>query len=488
MLFNSWAFLIFYPIVTIGYYLLPQARRWIWLLTASCIFYMAFIPAYIGILVFLILIDFGAAIVIERSAGATRRAALITSITATCTVLIVFKYFNFFATGIWDVARLFDLHYPAMVVRIILPIGLSFHTFQSLSYVIEVYRGNHRAERHIGIYALYVLFYPQLVAGPIERPQGLLDQFRVRHEFDYDAVTGGLRLMAWGFFKKVVVADRLASFVTPAFADPGHYAGIPLVLATIFFAFQIYCDFSGYSDIAIGAAATMGIRLRENFNRPYAAASVAEFWHRWHMSLSTWFRDYVYIPLGGNRVSAARWIRNILVTFLLSGLWHGAAMTFVVWGALHGTFIIVGRFTRAARDAVWRALGLEESSIRRSVGVLTTFVLVTLAWVPFRASDLNAALHIYSLVITQTPGQLRHLVTGATTEVDLFAGSLGSLAIAVALIATVQCAEIVQSRGDRLRMLARSPMILRWAAYYGLIASFLFLGVFGRTPFIYFQF
>ena len=334
MLFNSFQFLLFFPTVTLLYFLLPHRLRWQLLLFASCLFYMAFIPWYIVILIITILIDYFAGLWLDRPdlAPAQRKTVLTISIVSTCLVLFVFKYFNFFNTNFTAIASFFRWNYPIGALKIILPIGLSFHTFQSLSYVVEVYRGNQKAERHFGIYALYVMFYPQLVAGPIERPQNLLHQFYAEHCFDYRRVTDGLKLMLWGMFKKVVIADRLAIAVNQVYGNPHDYTGVPLIVATVFFAFQIYCDFSGYSDIAIGAAQVMGFRLMDNFNRPYFSKSIAEFWKRWHISLSTWFRDYLYIPLGGSRTKTWRWQFNLFITFLASGFWHGANWTYIIWG------------------------------------------------------------------------------------------------------------------------------------------------------------
>lgn len=343
MLFNSFNFLVFFPIVTIIYFLLPLRWQWIHLLLISCIFYCFFIPVYILILLATILIDYTAGIYIEKSQGKTRKYWLLVSIFSTCLVLFVFKYFDFFNSNFIAIANFFNLKYPIHLLNIILPIGLSFHTFQSLSYVIEVYRGNQKAEKHFGIYSLYVMFYPQLVAGPIERPQHMLHQFYEKHEFNYLDVTEGLKRIAWGLFKKVVIADRLASYVNPVYNNYDQHNGTSLILATVFFAFQIYCDFSGYSDIAIGTAKVMGFKLIENFKRPYFSWSISEFWRRWHISLSTWFRDYVYIPLGGNRVKKAGKYLNLMLTFILSGLWHGANWTFVIWGDLNGIYLVVGQ-------------------------------------------------------------------------------------------------------------------------------------------------
>ena len=284
---------------------------------------MAFIPVYIFILVFTIVIDYFAGILIESSQGARRKLFLVCSLIANIGVLAFFKYYNFFVTNINSASDVLGLSYAIPVLDIILPIGLSFHTFQAMAYTIEVYRGNQKAERHPGIYALYVMFYPQLVAGPIERPGHLIDQLREYHHLEYDNLAAGLKLMLWGLFKKVVIADRLAIIVNTVYGAPANHSAPALLLATYCFAFQIYCDFSGYSDVAIGAARIMGINLVINFRQPYFSQSIKEFWRRWHISLSSWFRDYLYIPLGGSRVSKLRNIFNLIIVFLVSGLWHG---------------------------------------------------------------------------------------------------------------------------------------------------------------------
>src|SRR5436190_15038625 len=324
MLFNSIEFALFFPLVCCLYFAAPLRLRVPLLLVSSCVFYMAFIPAYILILFLTIGIDYVAGIYIEKTQGRGRRAWLIGSIISTCAVLFVFKYYNFFMGSFVGFAQFFGWKPGNLAMNILLPIGLSFHTFQSLSYVVEVYRNRQKAEYNLVTYATYVMFFPQLVAGPIERPQNLLHQFREVHPFDYDRVTSGLKRMAWGFFKKLVVADRLALYVNDVYGAPQSHNGLQLMLATFFFAYQIYCDFSGYSDIAIGTARVLGFRLMENFNTPYYALTVSEFWRRWHISLSTWFKDYVYVPMGGSRVSRPRWMLNVLVKFGVGGLWHGA--------------------------------------------------------------------------------------------------------------------------------------------------------------------
>ena len=390
MLFNSFEFIcIFFPLVTGLYFALPHRWRWLLLLVASCWFYMAFVPVYILILAFTIGVDYVAGIWIERSEGRKRKLLLTASIIANVGVLAFFKYFNFLNESIAAVVRGLGFHYGVPDLGIILPIGLSFHTFQSLSYTIEVYRKHQKAEHRLGIFALYVMFYPQLVAGPIERPGNLLNQINsdvpgtgMRSRFDYDRVVAGLRQMLWGFFKKVVIADRCAVVVDQVYNSPDHYGALSIALATYLFAVQIYCDFSGYTDIALGAARVMGFNLMVNFRTPYLSKSISEFWGRWHISLSSWFRDYLYIPLGGNRVVRWRWYYNLMIVFLASGLWHGAAWTYVIWGGLHGAYLIAAI---ALKPATGRISNFLPGQLNKAIGILTTCTLVTLAWVFFRA-------------------------------------------------------------------------------------------------------
>jgi alginate O-acetyltransferase complex protein AlgI len=492
MLFNSLSFLVFFPVVTALYFLLPHRYRWLLLLVASCIFYMVFIPAYILILALLIVIDYFACIWIEQSQGRRRKTFLLLSILSVCLALFAFKYINFINSNLRALAGFLHWNYPIGVLRLILPLGLSFHTFQSLSCVIEVYKGRQKAERNFGIYALYVMFYPQLVAGPIERPQHLLHQFHEVHDFEYRRVTDGLKLMLWGFFKKVVIADRLAALVNPVYDNPVNQPGISLMLATFFFAFQIYCDFSGYSDIAIGAAQVMGFGLVENFRRPYFARSVSEFWRRWHISLSTWFRDYVYIPLGGNRVSRSRHYFNLSVTFLISGLWHGANWTFIVWGALHGLYVLAETATVRIRNTITHAAGLNRVPVLlKSAQASVTFALVTFAWIFFRAKSVQQAWYISAHLFTgfgDLPQRLLGFLSSRGHAGLPLPGSKQGYAIAIALIMFLGLVQFVQRSCSARQRISQGPIWLRWTAYYGLVLAILLLGVFENRQFIYFQF
>jgi D-alanyl-lipoteichoic acid acyltransferase DltB (MBOAT superfamily) len=442
------------------------------LLVASCYFYMAFIPAYILILLITILIDYFAAIWIEEAQEGTKKTIfLVVSILSTCLVLFVFKYYNFFCFNINALAALLHWNYSVAALKLILPIGLSFHTFQSLSYVIEVYHGHQKAERHFGIYSLYVMFYPQLVAGPIERPQNLLHQFYEEHHFDYQRVREGFRLILWGMVKKVVIADQLANCVNPVYNNPDLHNGTTLILATVFFSFQIYCDFSGYSEIAIGAAKVMGFELMQNFNRPYFAQSVAEFWKRWHISLSTWFKDYLYISLGGNRVGLPRWYFNLFLTFLVSGLWHGANWTYVIWGALNGIYLILG----VATAPIWGKYFRTRTRLGAVVGIVGTYCLTCAAWVFFRAASIQDAQLIFHKVLFQRG--------------SLFIGTLSPMAYSMFGIVLLVSAEFKQEYfPNRWRLLSSPNVWLRWSAYIFLVLCILLIGVFDGGQFIYFQF
>jgi alginate O-acetyltransferase complex protein AlgI len=475
MLFNSFHFLIFFIVVSALYFLIPHPKRWILLLVASCYFYMAFVPIYILILGFTIVVDYFAGILIENAAGKRRKLLLVASLVANIGVLFVFKYYNFINQAFSHLMGSFNLSSPIPYLSLILPIGLSFHTFQAMSYTIEVYRGNQKAERHFGIYSLYVMFYPQLVAGPIERPQNLLHQFREKFDFNYDRVTSGLRLMGWGLFKKAVIAD------------PTNHSGLSLMIATIFFAFQIFCDFSGYSDMAIGAARVMGFKLMTNFNKPYQSKSVHEFWKRWHISLSTWFRDYLYITLGGNRVSISRWYLNLFIVFLISGLWHGASWTFVIWGALHGFYMIFALLTQSHKERFVRIFKLKKIPI---LSVLATFILIDFAWIFFRANNVHTAFYIIKSILSSIPDLFSKILHHQKIFVHLNLGPLTKLELVfgVFLIVFMETVHYLGNKVNISEMFLRKPAFIRWMVYYGVIFTILFFGVFQNRQFIYFQF
>lgn len=489
MLFNSLSYFVFLPIVVLVYFLLPHKFRWGFLLLASCYFYMAFIPKYILILLVLIIIDFLAALGIEAQQGKKRKALLIASIMANVGILVVYKYYGFFSENLTALATMLHWNLPLPILKFALPLGLSFHTFQSMSYTIEVYKGKWKAERHLGIYALYVLFFPQLVAGPIERPAELLPQFRHNHIPEPQNFSSGLKRILWGLFKKTVLADHLAVVVTGIFSGIGNFSGVPIIISAIFFSYQIYCDFSGYSDIAIGSAQILGFRLRENFNNPYWAHSTRDFWKRWHMSLTSWFRDYVYIPLGGNRVSRGRWAANILATFLLSGLWHGANWNFIAWGALHGSYQILSVATLKFRESFKRFLHLlNYPGALRAIGTAWTFFLVSLAWIFFRSPNMADALNSFTNIVRHPSCSLTggswH-VSSCLTQLNLSVLSFGFLIFGIFFLEFINYLNRGLNPSD---FLGRQPAWVRWSVYYFLIICILFLGFKQRYAFIYFQF
>jgi D-alanyl-lipoteichoic acid acyltransferase DltB (MBOAT superfamily) len=485
MLFNSLEFLLFFPAVVTGYFLLPHRHRWWWLLGASSAFYMAFVPKYILILFFTIAVDYVAGLLIAGASGARRKLLLTASIVANVGVLCVFKYWEFLRDNVGQLAHLASVSNPLPALHIVLPIGLSFHTFQAMSYTIEVYRGRQRPERHLGIYALYVMYFPQLVAGPIERPQNLLHQFHVEHRFEYDRVVSGLQQMAVGFFKKSV-ADRLAIVGEGGgiWTTPSQHSGLELLLAILCFTFRIYYDFSGYSDIALGASRVMGIELMTNFDLPYGSRSISEFWRRWHISLSTWFKDYLYVPLGGNRVGEWRRYRNLYIVFALSGLWHGANWTYVVWGLLHGTYLVFGQATGGVRARLWKWVGLADGTVHRTVSMVTTSSLVALAWIFFRAPSVAVAWQF----LTRLPVGLRvdaaRLASGHAVGIfqPTHLAFVGFLVVAVTLFEAVhrRASVFVRARGW--------PSGLRFGLYFGLVYGSLLLTTSGNVQFIYFQF
>ncbi len=482
MLFNSFQFLIFFPIVVIIYFGIPHKYRWILLLAASYYFYMCWKAEYLLLIIASTLIDYFAGLQMGKTAvKEKRRIYLILSLFANLGLLFTFKYFNFVNDSLRFAFQYFNIMYHVPSLKVLLPVGISFYTFQTLSYTIDVYRGDREPERHLGIFALYVSFFPQLVAGPIERSTRLLPQFFEKMEFDYQRVKDGLLLMAWGFFKKVVIADWVAIFVNKVYNNPEFYPGLPSIVATYFFAFQIYCDFSGYSDIAIGAAQVMGYRLMLNFRRPYFSKSIGEFWKRWHISLSSWFRDYLYIPLGGNRVKQARMYLNIFIVFLVSGFWHGANWTFIIWGGLHGIYQLMSRWTVKLRARLHQILGLTRiPNVHRMIKIVITFHLVLFSWIFFRANSISDAFLIIGNLFTSFNVSTLFSVSGFSAQ---------HFALAVLSIVILIAVELFQRNHNIRQWLSAQPLVLRWVLYYGLIIYILLFGAYDNAnEFIYFQF
>ena len=472
MLFNSIQFLLFFPIVCLLYFCIPATRlraRNLLLLTTSYYFYMNWQPAYALLLLTSTAVTYLAALGIDRCKQRRhQRLCLVGSLVVNLGILFLFKYYNFAADNIeWALqACHLDLDLPEW--ELLLPVGISFYTFQALGYSIDVYRGDTAVERDFATYALFVSFFPQLVAGPIERSHRLLPQFKEQHHPDYDRMMGGLKLMAWGYFLKLALADRCGLYVDTVFNNVEMHNGGAYLIAALLFPFQIYGDFAGYSLIAIGVARVMGFRLMENFRRPYFACSVGEFWHRWHISLSTWFKDYVYIPLGGNRVGRARNHFNLLVTFVVSGIWHGANWTFFCWGSLHGLLLCAEKALGIGRQAYtgWRKTGHWAA----------TFVLVCLAWVLFRANDMHDAMTILTGIVTRPA--LPDISFAMFTEITM-------ALLALAIVATKEAADEL---GLHRHLPRRQAAVAGPLAIVAIATYLLLLGVLGGDQFIYFQF
>ena len=486
MLFNSPEYLFFLPLVTLLYFNVSRRDRWMVLLGSSYFFYMNWRIAYIGLIIASTLLDFHAAQGIERaSTQRARRVWLGTSLAGNLGLLCLFKYYNFLVDSLNATLALggADLRMPQS--SLLLPVGISFYTFQTLAYTIDVYRGRLKAEKRPGVFALYVAFFPQLVAGPIERAQSLMPQFDIRTRFDPNRAVSGLQQILWGFFKKMIVADNLAQAVDIVYAAPGEFAGPSLALATVLFAFQIFCDFSGYSDIACGSARVLGFDLMKNFDRPYSSRSVAEFWRRWHISLSTWFRDYVYIPLGGNRCGTQRRMFNLFVVFVASGLWHGANWTFLIWGCLHFVFCAMGELTRETRTRLALLTGLAKTpTLRDALQIAVTFALVCFAWVFFRAQSPADAW----LIVTGLPTGWTDVTAWISLRDRLLLDAPFEIAAGVFGILIMETYHWLETSGDVFEKLAQKPRALRWATYYALTASILLIGSFGERQFLYFQF
>lgn len=431
MTFNSVAFLAFFPVVLLFHFFTPLKYRVVPLLILSYYFYACWNVKLMGLILFTTAVSYAAGIFLEKTEKkGLRRLLLAVTLIACLGVLFFYKYFNFFTSTVQSVAALFSgKAHTGIALELILPVGISFYTFQTLSYVIDVYRKSIPAEKNLLYYALFVTFFPQLVAGPIERPENLLPQLKQEHRFSKDDFVTGSAVMLIGYFKKIAVADIVAPYVNSVFNNADGANGIAVAIASCLFAVQIYCDFSGYTDIAIGCSRIMGIKLMQNFNLPYSSKSIREFWSRWHISLSSWFKDYLYIPLGGNRCSAFRNMLNIFIVFTVSGLWHGANMTFVLWGALHGFYQIIGRLTFKARNGFIAKIGLsEDSEIIKVWRTFVTFVLVTFAWIFFRANSISDLGVLISKLAS--PGSFG----AALSAMDMSVSSIFIIVLAVVLL------------------------------------------------------
>lgn len=496
LLFNSIHFLLFFPIVVLFYFILPHRFRWIWLLFASYYFYMSWNPKYALLMATSTVITYLSGLLIARSnktedgrkRNFQRKLWVVLSFSSNLAILFFFKYFNFAVINVNRILSYIGIQAIQPEFDVLLPVGISFYTFQALGYTMDVFRGEIYAEKNLAKYALFVSFFPQLVAGPIERSKNLLVQINERHYFDYDRIKNGLLLMVWGYFQKVVVADNVSTIVNAVYNDYINYSGSQILIATMLFAVQIYCDFSGYSDIAKGAAQVMGFRLMDNFHQPYFATSIQDFWHRWHISLSTWFKDYLYIPLGGSRCSRLKKYRNVMITFLVSGLWHGASWNFIVWGGLHGSYQIIGDFIKPYKEKFYQKLKINTEPFSFKLGqIVTTFILVNFAWIFFRAPGAGAALSIIHQMFFDL--NLGFLLNSSSFLMGL--SSRRFLAVIVAILILL-VGNLLQTKINVREALAKQNMIARWGCYYLFIAVILFFSMnesgYEASQFIYFQF
>ena len=478
MLFNSFSFAIFLPIVFMLYWALPHKCRWVLMLIASYYFYMSWNIKYVFLILFTTVVSYCVARLLEKQENKKKKKWVLAGTAVLCLgVLFFFKYFDFVSESATAVLSVFTIKMNPLTLNLLLPVGISFYTFQTLSYVIDVYRGDVPSERHFGYYATFISFFPQLVAGPIERTSNLLPQLKAEHHFDYDQATYGLKLIAWGYFKKIVIADTLAQYVSKVYDTPQNFQGFALVLATVFFTIQIYCDFSGYSDIAIGTAKLLGVNLMTNFKSPYFSASVREFWSRWHISLSTWFRDYVYIPLGGNRVGKIRHSLNLMITFLVSGLWHGANWTFVVWGGIHGGAQIV-------ENAIIPKKEKKGTGIAWLIRVLFVFAFASFAWIFFVSNSVGDAAYVIGHLFDNITKPINYLHDGFV-KINMGKADLVKIVFLVAIMGVF---DFFSLKVDVIKWISHKNIFVRWTLYLLLILIIFLFAQIGENSFIYFQF
>ena len=489
MLFNSWNYLMFFIIIFIFYYIVTSKYRWIILIIGSYFFYMYSNYKYVIFILFTTLSTYYFALRLDKIKDENKRKInLILCIILNTSILLFFKYFNFFNNNLARVFEKFEIIWKLPNYKYLIPLGISFYTFQTLGYLLDIYNRKRVAERNLGKYALFVTFFPIVLSGPIERSTNFLKQLDEKEiKFDYEKIKDGLLLILWGLFKKIVIADRLAVLVNNIFDNPTQYKGIPLIITSIFFTFQIYCDFSSYSDIAIGSARILGYSLIKNFNTPYFSKNIGEFWRRWHISLSTWFRDYLYIPLGGNRVNKIKKYRNIMIVFLVSGFWHGASWTFILWGAIHGVYQIIGLESLKIREVLLRVFKVDQESFGyRIYKVLGTFLLVNFAWIFFRANNLK---DLKYFIKNMFKIEWKFLFDNSIYKLGL---DRADFLLSLYLIVFLLIIEFLNNKINLKEKLKKEMLIVRWSVYYILIFSIIIFGYYGgiydASKFIYLQF
>ncbi len=472
MLFNSYAFAAFLPIVLVVYYALPHRRQNLWLLGASYLFYGCWDYRFLGLILLSTLVDFAAGLGIEKTAApGARKRWLALSICVNLGILGFFKYFDFFSDSFATMFGAMGWQVSSVTLNFVLPVGISFYTFQTMSYTIDVYRGKLNATRDLGTFALFVAYFPQLVAGPIERASRLLPQLQSPRRVNANAFSSGAVLILIGLFKKVVLADSVADSVDAVFAAPENASSAVLLRAAYLFSIQIYCDFSGYSDMARGISRLFGIELRENFNQPYFSTNITEFWRRWHVSLSSWLRDYLYIPLGGSRAGRSRTYANLMATMFLGGLWHGASWMFVIWGLIHGVYLAIHKLVLGDRKPPERMRVTGVSSGLLFVGKLVvTFHIVVLTWIFFRSPEIGGAVDFVLGILAMRGGEPFHWVNP------------------IMLLVLLLLVDVPQYIWRDHTVILRAPWPLRGAYYAFLVLILVVMGGDVGEPFIYFQF
>lgn len=497
MLFNSLEFMIFFPVVCLIYYVIPHRVRYIFLLACSYFFYMCWNPTYALLMLTSTVITYVSGLLLssaekiadEGVRSRRKKWYVALSFASNLSILFFFKYFNFAADTVVRLLQAVHIQAQAPTFDVILPVGISFYTFQALSYTVDVYRNDIYAEKNFLKYALFVSFFPQLVAGPIERSKNLLLQINEKHRFEFERVREGLLLMLYGYFQKVVLAEYLGTAVDAVYNTYTERTGFQLLMATVLFAFQIYCDFGSYSNIAIGAAKVMGFRLMENFNTPYLSRSVAEFWRRWHISLSGWFRDYLYIPLGGSRKGKLCKWRNVMIVFFVSGLWHGASWHYVLWGCLNGAYQVIGEWLRPVRERLHQFFHVDVTAAsHRLLQMVTTFILVDFSWIFFRATT-RQGIDIVRKILGLTGGSW--FTWGDNlSAMGLTLQTRNVLIVSLGILAAADICRYLNF--SVTKWIGKQGVWLRWLICYAAIFGILIFGVYGpgydASQFIYFQF
>jgi alginate O-acetyltransferase complex protein AlgI len=481
MLLTSYKFIAFFVVIVVAYFITPYRYRWVLLLVGSYYFYIAGSkPEYVLVILITTAVAYYCAIRMgERDTRHEKRPFLVISILVSAGFLLFFKYLNIFGVDIKSLLSHIDFLSGPAELRFLVPLGIAFYTLQTLSYLIDVYRGEIQPERHFGYLALYVSFFPTMLAGPIERGSHLLPQLHGKYDFDYARVTNAIKLIAWGLFLKIVIADRLGIYVDQVYGNVHDYQGIPLLLATLFFSVQIYCDFAGYTNMTRGCAKIMGYDLLENFDKPYFSKNVREFWHRWHISLTSWLRDYLYIPLGGNRVTRWRVYLNVLIVFLVSGFWHGADWTFVLWGALHGLYFLI--YLAIKQFKAGRKEPSEDKKASRLFTVCSivfTFCLVDLAWIFFRANSVSDALYVVKNMF----------LMGWSDIANFFTSYFQGYGLYLLVVLFIFIVGLIGLRGSIIERLNRLPIYIRWPVYYIFLFTMIIFAVTTTSQFIYAQF